>query len=51
LFTFGSYYLNVDYSDGDIDMVCVVPRLINKEEHFFKDLYELLKANSKTSFI
>jgi len=51
LFTFGSYYLNVDTNDGDIDMVCVVPKLIKREEHFFMDLYELLRQNPKVKEI
>ena len=41
----------MDTSDGDIDMVCVVPKLFKREEHFFKDLYELLRLNTKTKYI
>ncbi len=51
LYTFGSYRLNVNTNDADIDTVCVVPNFINREDHFFIDLYELLKSTPKVSEI
>lgn len=51
LYTFGSYRLNVNTNDADIDTVCVVPNFINREEHFFVDLYEILKTTAKVNEI
>ena len=28
--------------DGDIDIVCVVPKFIDREKHFFSELKEIL---------
>ena len=40
---FGSYKINVNSFDSDIDTVCIVPNFVNRSKHFFGDLIEILK--------
>ena len=51
LYTFGSYRLKVDTRDGDIDTICVVPNFIDRETHFFKKLYNILKSHPSVNEI
>ncbi|KAJ3286808.1 polynucleotide adenylyltransferase [Borealophlyctis nickersoniae] len=50
IFTFGSYRLGVHGRGSDIDTLCVAPKHV-KREHFFKDMYELLKARPEVTEI
>ena len=41
---FGSYYLGVSSNAGDIDLICVVPKFINRENHFNIELFNVLNS-------
>ena len=45
LYISGSFRLGVHGSSSDIDALCVVPRFVDREAHFFVDLFEILKKN------
>eukprot|EP01022_Parablepharisma_sp_SALTPOND_P020138 TRINITY_DN3581_c0_g1_i1.p1 TRINITY_DN3581_c0_g1~~TRINITY_DN3581_c0_g1_i1.p1 ORF type:complete len:545 (+),score=63.38 TRINITY_DN3581_c0_g1_i1:897-2531(+) len=47
LYISGSFRLGVHGSTSDIDALCVVPRFVDREIHFFGDLYESLKKNKE----
>lgn len=40
---FGSYVLELNSNDSDVDVICVVPNFINREKHFFGDLAEMFE--------
>mmetsp|Transcript_6672 Transcript_6672/g.11816 ORF Transcript_6672/g.11816 Transcript_6672/m.11816 type:complete len:548 (+) Transcript_6672:1351-2994(+) len=50
IFTFGSYRLGVHGSGTDIDILCVAPKYISREE-FERDLYETLRKQPSVSKI
>lgn len=49
LFTTGSYRLGVNGPTSDIDALCVVPRHIDRKDHFFDVLVPILKAHPEVS--
>ena len=42
VFTFGSYRLGVHAPNTDIDALCVAPRHVDRDKHFFGSLVEIL---------
>ncbi|CAG9326251.1 unnamed protein product [Blepharisma stoltei] len=50
IFTFGSYRLGVHGPGTDIDILCVAPRYITREE-YERDMYEVLKKQPSVSKI
>ena len=42
---FGSYVLELNSNDSDVDVICVVPNFINREKHFFEDLAAKFEAH------
>lgn len=49
IFIFGSYRLGVHTPDTDIDALCVAPRHIERNKHFFGELSEILRNNPSVS--
>jgi len=49
IFPFGSFKLGVMSPTSDIDCLCVVPKYIDRHEHFFGDLYTILEENNHVS--
>ena len=45
IFTYGSYRLEVNSPNSDIDCVLVVVEPINRKTHFFDILYKMLDEN------
>jgi len=43
VFTFGSYRLGVHAPNTDIDALCVAPRHVDRDKHFFGSLVEMLQ--------
>jgi poly(A) polymerase len=43
IFIYGSCRLGVQTSDTDIDLLCVAPRHIDRNEHLFGELAQLLR--------
>ena len=46
IFTYGSYRLEVNSPNSDIDCVLVVVEPISRSKHFFSILYDMLNQNS-----
>jgi poly(A) polymerase len=51
LFTFGSYRLGVHSPGSDIDTLCVVPMFVDRYEHFFGELLQILKSHPQITEI
>ena len=49
IFEFGSYRLGVHTPGTDIDALCVAPRHIDRDKHFFGILYHILNNKSEVS--
>lgn len=47
LLCFGSYKLGVSSPHGDMDCIVLAPNYVDREKHFFGDLYQLLQEYSK----
>ena len=45
VFTFGSYRLGVHAPNTDIDALCVAPRHVDRDKHFFGSLVEILSQH------
>lgn len=46
LLCFGSYKLGVSSPSGDIDCIVLTPNYVDRDKHFFGDLYQILEENS-----
>lgn len=46
-FLFGSFKMQVNHKDSDLDTVCIVPSFISRDEHFFGGLLTILKGFDK----
>jgi poly(A) polymerase Pap1 len=51
IFTFGSYRLGVHGPGADIDVLCVAPKHVERNEHFFGELVNLLKNEREVTEI
>lgn len=51
IFTFGSYRLGVHGPGADIDVLCVAPRCVERKEHFFDLLVNILKKEREVTEI
>jgi poly(A) polymerase len=49
IFTFGSYRLGVHGPGADIDVLCVAPNHVDRNENFFGELLEILKNEREVS--
>lgn len=47
--TFGSYVLDLRSNSSDIDLVCVVPHFINRDDHFFDGLSQKIQADPEVT--
>jgi len=45
LFEFGSFYLEVDFPDSDIDLVGIFSNVFDVENHFSEKIPQYLKCN------
>jgi poly(A) polymerase len=43
VYTFGSYRLGVHGPSSDMDALCVAPKFVDRDLHFHKEFYEILK--------
>jgi poly(A) polymerase len=51
IFTFGSYRLGVHGPGADIDVLCVAPKHVDRNDHFFGELVTILKNEREVSEI
>jgi poly(A) polymerase Pap1 len=42
---YGSFMLESNCKESDIDAICFFPYFLNEEKHFFKDFFSILKQN------
>jgi len=50
IFTFGSYRLGVHEPEGDIDILCVAPKYVTREE-YEREMYDILRKQPAVSKI
>lgn len=48
---FGSFRMEVNQKDSDLDTVCIVPRFVSRDDDFFGKLFTRLKSHEKVSEI
>jgi len=51
LFTFGSHRLGVNSRGGDIDTVILCPSYVDRETHFFEQLYAILQQRQEEGHV
>ena len=50
-YIFGSFRMEVNHKESDLDTICIVPQYVSRDEHFFGQLLISLKSHSKVTDI
>ena len=51
LLIFGSFRMQVNHKESDLDTICIVPSFVSRDAHFFGLLLQTLKSHAKVSDI
>lgn len=48
---FGSFRMQVNHKESDLDTICIVPNFVDRDKNFFGELFESLKTHGKVTDI